>query len=121
MKLAHPADELVGLQQLGLQRLTAGKRQKAVRLPGRAVQRPAHFIGKAPDFLEPPGRDPALEKREAARDGLNHVVEIMRDAPGQLSDDLHFLRLNEPLLRRPQGRIGLAELRRRGESQRGGN
>ena len=120
-KLANPGDELVGLHELGLQRLPAGKRQKAVRLAGGAVQRPAHFVDEPPDLFEPPGRDSALKKGEAARDGLNHVVEVVRDAPGQLADDLHLLRLNEPLLGRPQRRVGLAELRRRRKSQGGGD
>ena len=45
-------------------------------------------------------REPPRRKIEAADDDGEHVVEVVRDAAGELSDRLHLLRLAQGLFRR---------------------
>ena len=52
-------------------------------------------------------RDVATEELQIAADDLQHVVEVVRDAAGQLADRLHLLRLK-------QLRLGLGALGNRG-------
>ncbi len=67
------------------------------------------------------GREPSLGEIDAADDDGEHIVEVMREAAGQLADRLHLLRLPQLLgemlaLRRFRGerRIDIAQLRLRG-------
>ena len=52
----------------------------------------------------PPGRirrQPPLDEAEIADDGGEQVVEVVRDAAGEVADRLHALRLDQLLLRPP--------------------
>ncbi len=72
----------------------------------------------AADLVDPALGQAALQQLQAAADSLQHVVEVVRDAAGELADRLHLLalvqrRLDLPALQRlgPQGVGGLAQRR----------
>ena len=86
--------------------------------PGRAVQRLPRSGEIAFDIPGLAARERAFDEREAAPDGLQHVVEVMRHAAGELTHRFHFLRLVQLRLAFPQRLIGLSQLRRRGNGQK---
>ena len=61
--------------------------------------------------------NPSLDQGQPADNDLNNVVKIMRDAPGELTDDFHFLRLDQALLARLERRVRLPQLRGRRKRQ----
>jgi type VI protein secretion system component VasF len=61
---------------------------------------------EALDVVVTSGADTPLQHFHRADDGGQHVVEIMRDAAGELTDRLHLLRMAQRVL-------GLAQRRRR--------
>ena len=52
----------------------------------------------------------SFDQFDATRNALQHVVEVMRDAAGQLTDRFHFLCLVQAFLTLPQRSIGCLEL-----------
>ena len=90
--LRHALDDLVQVEQLDLHELLAAEREQ---LPGEvrgALRGDRHLVER---FLGRVGQafgSPDDQLRVALDDGED-VVEIMRDAGGELADGLHFLRL----------------------------
>ncbi|MGY3456840.1 hypothetical protein ACVWW5_002290 [Bradyrhizobium sp. LM3.4] len=79
-----------------LERLLAGKRQQARRQRGTAVGGVADQLGDGRErriVLHGVGED-----LDRARDHGEHVVELVRDAAGELADRLHLLGLDQLLL-----------------------
>src|SRR5581483_11396269 len=80
-----------------LQLLGSGEREKLAR------QTRAALGGLQPGFR--PAADaiqivrPAPDQIEIARDALQQIVEVVRDAAGQLADRLHLLRLPQRVMR----------------------
>ena len=95
------ADALGDVEHLGLERLPARKGQELARELGGAVHRVGDRVDVAPPALL--GQvGPAQEVGRRADDG-EQVVEVVRDAAGELAHRLHLLRL-------PQGRLSLLPL-----------
>ncbi len=74
-------------------RLTAREGEQPVGEGGGAVHRLARTFDETGRLIHTALRDAALRHFHTAADGLQHIVEIMRDAAGELADRLHFLRL----------------------------
>ena len=91
----------------GRQRLAARERQQAVRqLGGIASPLQREFGRLAEDrkffgdlALRLHMLEPALQRFQIADNDCQHVVEVVRDAAGQLADGFHLLRLDEGGLR----------------------
>ena len=89
--LATGADDLAQVERLGLHHVLAAEHQQ---LPGQAG---GAFGGKVNRLggIEQIRRQVGLGQQHArvALDHRQHVVEIVRDARGQLADGFHLLRL----------------------------
>ena len=92
-----PADQLVDVDGLRIERLPPREGQKPLRQSRSAAGALHGVIGHA---AQPRGvaREPALEKLDVADDDGEQVVEVVGDAAGELTDGLHLLRLPERLL-----------------------
>ena len=105
-QLLHAGDQPVDVGRLGVERLPAREGQQPVgqrRGPlGRALGRDDVAV----EVAEPALRDPRLQQLQAAGDAGQQVVEVVRQAAGELADRLHLLRLAQRLLGLPQ-RLGL--------------
>ena len=100
-----PGDQPVGVDHLRRQRLLAREGQQAlVRLAARlaASQRGFHVCAD----IDLAARQLALHQVHGADDDRQHVVEVMRDAAGQLADRLHLLHLADLRL----GRLARGDL-----------
>ena len=86
------------LQHLRPQRLPARERQQ---LPHQA-RRPVGVLPDLHDVLERRVGRPVVDEQQVgiADDRGQHVVEVVRDAAGELADRLHLLPLREILLQR---------------------
>src|SRR4029079_10487932 len=86
-------------------RVPAREGEKAMGQGGGAIGR-SQGAGEEPaDIGAPPAGDAPLNDVQTSYDTLQEIVEIMRDAAGELADGLHFLAL-------PQRFLGLHELAR---------
>ena len=87
---------VVELQRLGAQRLTARKGEQLPHQPGR----PIGVLLDLHDVLEGRVGRAVIGEQEIgiADDRGQHVVEVVRDAAGELADGLHLLALREVLL-----------------------
>ncbi len=107
-KLGHAAHQIPHIDRFGLQFLPPSEGQHALS-QGRAPFRRAHrVVDEAADigsFAHPP-----LREIQAADDHGEQIVEIMRDAAGELADGIHLLRLEERLLRGIQRLLRFAAL-----------
>src|SRR6185437_14738923 len=94
----HAGDEIVDRNSLRLERLAAREGEEAMneqraalgaalRRGGEAFQRRVVALGET-----------SLQRFDIAGDDGEQIVEIMRDAAGELADRLHLLRLAHPLL-----------------------
>ena len=91
-QVGHAADQLAAVDALGQQRLGAGEGEQAAgqrRGAGRAL----HRIVEMHHHLAPRAVEAALGEVDAADDDRQHIVEVVRDAAGQLADRLHLLDL----------------------------
>ena len=88
--------DVVELQRLRPQRLTARKGQQLPHQPRRAIG----VLLDLHDVLEGRIGRAVIGEQEIgiADDRGQHIVEVMRDAAGELADRLHFLALHEVLL-----------------------
>ena len=78
----------------GQQRLGAGEGQQAAGQRGGAG-RAFHRVVEVHHHLAPRAVEAAQGKVDAADDDGEHVVEVVRDAAGQLADRFHLLDLAE--------------------------
>ena len=62
---------------------------------------PCAAVDVALEIAEPALRQPRLQQLQAADDPGQQVVEVVRDAAGELADGLHLLRLEQLLARLP--------------------
>ena len=101
-----PATSALLSTRFGQQRLGAGERQQP---PGqrRGAGRALHRVGEVGHHLALGAVEPAAGEIDAADHHRQHVVEVVRDAAGQLADRLHLLHL-------PQLRFGQLALDRFG-------
>ena len=96
-KLRHAGHQLVGVELRRRERLLAGKGEQLLDQRGGA---PAALLGARQiffDFDVALGEAPRREI-EAADDNGEHVVEVVRDAAGQLTDRFHLAGLAQRLL-----------------------
>ena len=101
-QVPHAADEVAAVDALGQQRLGPGEGQQATgqrRGAGRAL----HRVGEMDHHLAPRAVEAAPGKVDAADDHREHIVEVVRDAAGQLADRFHLLDLAQLRL----GRLAL--------------
>src|SRR5690349_11042651 len=95
------ADDLVEIGPHRGERLAPGEGQQAMRELGgviRALQRKLGGLGERRKTLDAyaarlGARKAALQSLEIADDYRKHIVEVMRNAAGQLADRFHLLRL----------------------------
>ena len=89
-------EPIVEVQHLRAQRLAAREREQ---LPHEA-RGPVGVLLDLHDVLEGRVGRPVIgeEQIAIADDRLQHVVEVVRDAAGELADGVHLLRLGELLL-----------------------
>ena len=102
------ADQLVGIDRFRIERLAARKGQQPVRERRGARCRALRARNVAFEIIEPPLRQPRLHQLKAAGDPRQHIVEIVRDAAGELSDGFHLLRLHQLFARLLQLQLRLA-------------
>src|SRR3712207_7947889 len=69
-----------------------------IRRPPRSTLFPTRRSSDLLDAVDAPLRDPRLHEVERTDDAGQQVVEVMRDAAGELADRLHLLRLAQLLL-----------------------
>ena len=98
-EIAEIGDQPVDVGRLGIERLAARKGEQPVGQRCRAPRRAERRGGVAIEVADTPLRDAHLHHLDRARDAGEHVVEIVRQAAGELADRLHLLRL-------PQMRFG---------------
>ena len=96
--------ELVDVGRLRLQRLLAREGEQLPGELGRALDGPADLLERAAH-----GRASAsflLQHFDVAEDDHEDVVEVVRDAAGELADRFHLLRLAQLLLGQPPRLLG---------------
>ena len=98
-EIAEIGDQPVDVGRLGIERLAARKGEQPVGQRRGTPRRPQRCGGVAIEVADTPLRDAHLHHLDRARDAGEHVVEIVRQAAGELADRLHLLRL-------PQMRFG---------------
>ncbi len=104
-QVAHLLDHLVEGHVLGLQRLAARERQQPAREARRARGRAAHALPlhARPAVLV----DRGLQQREVAENRAEVVVEVVRDAAGELAQHLELLGLLQLAFdRTPRAEVG---------------
>ena len=96
---AELGQDLAEMHHLRPQGLPPRERQQLPHEPGG----PVGVLLDLHDVLERRIRRPVVHQQQVriAEDALQHVVEVMRHAAGQLADGLHLLRLGELRLQRP--------------------
>jgi hypothetical protein len=94
-QLADAVDHPRQVDGLGLQAGLAGEGEQLAGQPRGALGRGARVVEVAPRLLR---RRIVPQPLEIAGDHLEHVVEVVGEAGGQLPDRLHLLRLAEVLL-----------------------
>jgi hypothetical protein len=103
-KVAHAGHQCIDVDGTGHQPLPARKRQQLLGQLGAALGG-AHGIAHEPVLTL--AFDPMREQIEIADHGGEQVVEVVRDAAGELTDGFHLLRLQQDRL----GALALADLR----------
>ena len=94
--LVHGLDAFLEVGDDGIERLAARERQQLARQALAAIGGRVHRL----DRLQMLGiGEPAAQKLRMAADDHQEVVEVVRDAAGELAERLHLLRLGELLLR----------------------
>ena len=95
--VAEVAQHLVQDHRARFEPRLAGEGQELLGQLGRALAR-APGVFQRPADLRLAGRQARLRTLEVAQDHLEGVVEVVREARGQLADRLHLLRLPEDVL-----------------------
>jgi hypothetical protein len=96
--LEHAGHQRVDVGGPGRERLAPREGQQAVRQRGRAPGRAQRHAHVALDLVQAVLVDAHVHQFQAARDPRQQVVEIVRQAAGELADGLHLLRLAQLLL-----------------------
>ena len=93
-------EPVVEVEHLRPQRLAARKRQQLAH----EARGPVGVLLDLHDVLEGRVGRPVVREQQIgiADDRLQHVVEVVRDAAGELADGVHLLRLGELLLHEAQ-------------------
>ena len=91
----HLDDDAVDVDARGLDLALARERQKLRRQVGRALRGDHDGVGVLAHLRID---DPAAEQVGVAHDARQHVVEVVRDAAGEMPDRVHLLGLDEPFL-----------------------
>ncbi len=99
-QLLHAGDQPVHVGRLGFQRLPSRERQQPVRQRRRPVGGALRGLDVARRLVMAPLPHPRLQQLQAAGDAGQQVVEVVRQAAGELAHRLHLLAL-------PQRRLGL--------------
>ena len=81
-----------------VERLTAREGEQPMRQCSRARGSRLRRADIARQIVDPPLVQAKLHQLQRARDAGQQIVEIVREAAGQLSDRLHLLGLPQPLL-----------------------
>ena len=97
-QVRHAEDELVDVGRLGVERLAPREGEEAVRQRCRALRGPLGCDEVAIEVVDPPLCHALLQEVQAARDAGQQVVEIVREAAGELAHSLHLLALAQRLL-----------------------
>ena len=98
-QLLHARDQAVDVGRLGIERLAAREGEQALGQRGGALApRPAprRYSGRA--RRGGPGASALCSSSRLPDDAGQQIVEVVRDAAGQLADRLHLLRLAQRLL-----------------------
>ena len=94
-----PHHEPVRVGRLRIERLAAREGEQAVGERRRALRRALRRVDVAVDVLDRgPAPMPRLQQLQAAGDAGQQIVEVVRDAAGELADRFHLLRLAQRLL-----------------------
>ena len=104
-QVGHAGDQLGQLQRLDIELLAAGEGQHALG-QGGAAPRALHGIVHQARQLGVIGQ-PLPQQLQAAQDRHQQIVEIMRDAAGELADRIHLLRLEQRLAGALQRLLGV--------------
>ena len=96
-QVRNARDQLIRVDGLGVQRLLARKSQQALGQQGRTTSTVCGGVDipLGAGIVRP---DPTPQQGERAHDDGKHVVEVVRDATGELADRLHLLRLAQSVL-----------------------
>ena len=90
--------QLIGIDDLRNQRLPPGKRQQAMRERRGAVGRSHRRVDVARDIVGASLIETGLQQIQRSDDTRQEIVEVVRDAAGQLPDRFHLLELKQRLL-----------------------
>ncbi len=96
-----PLTRTLTFERFRIERLSAGKREQALRQRGGATRAVHRLQCRALEAAGAFGKV-ALKRFEIADDDLEQVVEVVRDAARELPDGFHLLRLPQGLLVFPQ-------------------
>ena len=96
----HAGDEVADIHGCHVERLAAGKSEQALRQGGCTLRRRHRRVDIAIDAVLAPGGQMPLKQVQRTDHARQHIVEIMRNATGQLADGFHFLRLPQRFFRR---------------------
>ena len=97
-QLVQSRHQPVHVRPLRIERLPAGKREQPVRQRRRPRGCTLRGLDIPLRLANAPLRHAALQQLQAATDANQQIVEIMRQATGQLADRLHLLRLAQLFL-----------------------
>ena len=92
-QVGHAGDQLAGVDRLGLQRLRAREGEQAPGQRRGAVGAFRRIVDVARARVAGSLSQTALGEFQPAENDRQHIVEIMRDAAGQLADRFHLLHL----------------------------
>ena len=92
--IARPGTDLVNtIRRLGIERLPARKSEQPMRERRRTPCRALRGRDITVDLVQPALAEAGLQQLERAHDAGQQIVEVVRDAAGQLADRLHLLAL----------------------------
>ena len=97
-KSGHSPHQIRHIERGELEFLTARECQHPLRQCRAALRSPKRVIEQLNSSWIGE-RKPSLQKLEAALDGHQQIVKIMRDAAGKMPDGFHLLRLDQRLAR----------------------
>ena len=96
--ILHAGDQTADIDRRHVERLAARESEQALGQRRGALGGGHGGVDIARDAVGAPGRQMALQQVERPDHAGQHIVEVMRDAAGQLAHRLHLLRLTQRLL-----------------------
>ena len=100
----HRADQCVDIDRARVERLAPRERQQTLNERGCTMRRLCCRTHVAIEVVGAAQRDAAPHDLDRAGDALQQVIEVVRDAAGELPDGFHLLALAQP-------RLGVAQRR----------